>query len=76
MASESTSSATVKRNRIIVIAAGAITVIAFTLALASGYLGLTWLWLRSAAELLLLAELVGLSVVERADSSLSKLSPL
>ena len=55
----------VKRNRIIAIAAGVITVAAITLALASGYLGLTWLWLRPAAELLLLAELVGLIVLER-----------
>jgi len=54
----------VRRNRIIAIAAGVITVFAITLA-ASGYLGLTWLWLRPAAELLLLAELVGLIVLER-----------
>ena len=54
-----------RRNRIIAIVAGAITVVAITLALASGYLGLTWLWLRPAAELLLLAELVGLIVLER-----------
>src|SRR5215472_7317719 len=65
MARESSSSPTGRRNRVIVIAAGAITVIAITLALASGYLGLTWLWLRPAAELLLLAELVGLIVLER-----------
>lgn len=51
--------------RIVAIAAGVITVVAITLALASGYLGLTWLWLRPAAELLLLAELVGLIVLER-----------
>lgn len=59
------SSSTARRNRIIAIAAGVITVVAITLALASGYLGLTWLWLRPAAELLLLAELVGLIVLER-----------
>jgi hypothetical protein len=54
-----------KRNRLIAIVAGVITVTAIVLALASGYLGLTWLWLRPAAELLLLAELVGLIVLER-----------
>ncbi len=54
-----------RRSRILAIAAGAITVVAIVLALASGYLGLTWLWLRPAAELLLLAELVGLIVLER-----------
>jgi hypothetical protein len=47
---------TAKRNRIIA---------AIVLAFASGYLGLPWLWLRPAAELLLLAELVGLIVLER-----------
>jgi hypothetical protein len=65
MTSENPSTATAGRNRIVAIAAGAITVIAIVLALASGYLGLTWLWLRPAAELLLLAELVGLIVLER-----------
>jgi hypothetical protein len=64
MTSEKPSTATAGRNRIVAIAAGAITVIAIVLALASGYLGLTWLWLRPAAELLLLAELVGLIVLE------------
>ena len=54
-----------RRNRIISIAAGVITVTAIVLAFASGYLGLPWLWLRPAAELLLLAELVGLIVLER-----------
>lgn len=51
--------------RIIASVAGAITVIAIVLTFASGYLGLGWLWLRPAAELLLLAELVGLIVLER-----------
>jgi hypothetical protein len=55
----------VRRNRIIAIAAGAITVIAIVLAFASGYLGQQWNWLRPAGELLLLAELVGLIVLER-----------
>ncbi len=64
MAAESSIS-TAKRDRMIAIIAGVITVTAITLALASGYLGLTWLWLRPAAELLLLAELVGLIVLER-----------
>ena len=56
---------TVRRNRIIAIAAGAITVVAIVLAFASGYLGQQWNWLRPAGELLLLAELVGLIVLER-----------
>jgi hypothetical protein len=54
-----------KRNRLIAIAAGAITVVAIVLAFASGYLGQEWRWLRPAGELLLLAELVGLIVLER-----------
>jgi hypothetical protein len=53
------------RNRIIAITAGLITVLAVVLSFASGYLGLGWQWLRPAAELLLLAELVGLIVLER-----------
>jgi len=53
------------RRRNIAIIAGAITVVAIVLAFASGYLGVTWLWLRPAAELLLLGELVGLIVLER-----------
>jgi len=54
-----------RRNRMIAIAAGAITFTAIVLAFASAYLGLQWLWLRPAAELLLLAELVGLIILER-----------
>jgi hypothetical protein len=54
-----------RRTRVIAIVAGAITVIAIVLAFASSYLGLSWLWLRPAAELLVLAELVGLIVLER-----------
>jgi hypothetical protein len=53
------------RSQIIAISAGALTVIAIVLAFASTYLGVGWLWLRPAAELLLLAELVGLVVLER-----------
>jgi hypothetical protein len=49
----------------IAIAAGVITIIAIVLAFASGYLGQQWNWLRPAGELLLLAELVGLIVLER-----------
>ncbi len=64
MAAES-SIATAKRNRMIAIAAGAVTVVAIVLAFASGYLGEQWSWLRPAGELLLLAELVGLIVLER-----------
>jgi hypothetical protein len=56
---------TAKRNRIIAVVAGAITVVAIVLAFASGYLGQQWQWLRPAGELLLLAELVGLIVLER-----------
>src|SRR5579863_9461186 len=65
MANENTPSATARRNRMIAIAAGAITVVAIVLAFASGYLGQQWQWLRPAGELLLLAELVGLIVLER-----------
>jgi hypothetical protein len=39
-----------KRNRLIAIAAGAITVVAIALAFASGYLGQEWRWLRPAGE--------------------------
>jgi hypothetical protein len=46
-------------------AAGAITVIAIVLGFAGDFLGLPWHWMRPAAELLLLAELVGLVVLER-----------
>jgi hypothetical protein len=53
------------RNRMIAIAAGAITVIAIVLGFAGDFLGLPWRWMRPAAELLLLAELVGLVVLER-----------
>jgi hypothetical protein len=54
-----------RRNRLVAIAAGTITVLAIVLAFASGYLGEHWNWLRPAGELLLLAELVGLIVLER-----------
>jgi hypothetical protein len=54
-----------KRNRLIAIAAGVITVIAVVLGFAGDFLGLPWHWMRPAAELLLLAELVGLVVLER-----------
>ncbi len=64
MAAESSIS-TAKRNRMIAIAAGAITVVAIVLAFASEYLELPWKWIRPAAELLLLGELVGLVVLER-----------
>ena len=65
MATETTSSATARRNRIIAIAAGVVTVIAIVLGFAGDVLGLPWHWMRPAAELLLLAELVGLVVLER-----------
>jgi hypothetical protein len=65
MATENPSSATARRNRIIAIAAGAITVTAIVVGFASDFLGLPWHWMRPAAELLLLGELVGLVVLER-----------
>lgn len=49
----------------IAIVAGALTVIAVVLGFAGDVLGLPWHWMRPAAELLLLAELVGLVVLER-----------
>src|SRR5271163_3905268 len=58
-------SSTARRNRMIAIAAGAITVIAIVLGFAGDFLGMPWHWMRPAAELLLLAELVGLVVLER-----------
>ena len=54
-----------RRARPVAVAAGAITIVAIVLAFASGYLGQQWNWLRPAGELLLLAELVGLVVLER-----------
>ncbi len=54
-----------RRNRIIAIAAGAITVVAIVLGFAGDFLGLSMRWMRPAAELLLLAELVVLVVLER-----------
>jgi hypothetical protein len=54
-----------RRNRTIAIAAGAITVTAIVVAFAAEYLNLPWKWLRPGVELLLLAELVGLVVLER-----------
>src|SRR5258708_36413760 len=54
-----------RRNRLIAIAAGAITVTAIVVAFAAEYFDLPWKWLRPGVELLLLAELVGLVVLER-----------
>jgi hypothetical protein len=54
-----------RRNRAIAIAAGAVTVVAIVLGFAGDFLGMPWHWMRPAAELLLLAELVGLVVLER-----------
>jgi len=65
MATETKSSSPVRRNRIIAIVAGAITVVAIVLGFAGDFLGLGWRWMRPAAELLLLAELVALVVIER-----------
>jgi hypothetical protein len=49
----------------IAIEVGVITVSAVVLGFAGDVLGLPWHWMRPAAELLLLAELVGLVVLER-----------
>ena len=57
--------AKIRRNRLVAAAAGVITVVAIILSFASSFLGLRWEWLHPAAELLLLAELVGLIVLER-----------
>jgi hypothetical protein len=65
MTTEATLTSGSRRNRIIAITAGAITVVAIVLAFASEYLELPWKWIRPAAELLLLGELVGLVVLER-----------
>jgi hypothetical protein len=54
-----------RRNRMIAIVAGAITVTAIVVAFAAEYFDLPWKWLRPGVELLLLAELVGLVVLER-----------
>jgi hypothetical protein len=62
---QATASQHARRNRIIAIAAGAITVTAIVVAFAAEYLDLPWKWLRPGVELLLLAELVGLVVLER-----------
>jgi len=65
MESEAPPRARSRRNRIIAIAAGVITVIAIVPGFAGDFLGMPWHWMRPAAELLLLAELVGLVVLER-----------
>jgi ABC-type transport system involved in cytochrome c biogenesis permease subunit len=65
MASENPSAASAKRNRIIAIVAGTVTIAAVVVAFAAEYFELPWKWLRPSVELLLLAELVGLVVLER-----------
>src|SRR5579859_676194 len=65
MTADNGSPATARRNRMIAMAAGAITVIAIVVAFAGEYFELPWKWLRPGVELLLLAELVGLVVLER-----------
>jgi hypothetical protein len=65
MATQTAGPSTARRNRIIAITAGAITIVAIVLGFAGDFLGLPWHWMRPAAELLLLAELVGLVVLER-----------
>jgi hypothetical protein len=59
------STSKVGRNRMIAIVVGAVTVVAVVLGFAGDYLGLPSKGLRPAAELLLLAELVVLVVLER-----------
>jgi hypothetical protein len=54
-----------RRGRIIAGVAGAITVTAIVVAFAAEYFELPWKWPRPGLELLLLAELVGLVVLER-----------
>jgi ABC-type transport system involved in cytochrome c biogenesis permease subunit len=54
-----------RRNRIIAIVASIVTITAIVVAFAAEYFELPWKWLRPSAELLLLAELVGLVVLER-----------
>jgi len=65
MAAAETSSFISTRRRRITIIVGIITVVAIVFGFAGDYLGLPWKGLRPAAELLLLAELVGLVVLER-----------
>jgi ABC-type transport system involved in cytochrome c biogenesis permease subunit len=65
MDSVAPSLATSRRNRMIAVAAGVITVTAIVIASGAEYLHAPWPWLRPAVELLLLAELVGLVVLER-----------
>jgi hypothetical protein len=65
MTEEATARDHTRRNRMVAIIAGAITVTAIVLGFASEFLGLPWHWMRPAAELLLLGELVGLVVLER-----------
>src|SRR5579859_3114085 len=65
MTADNGSPATARRNRMIAMAAGGITVTAIVVAFAAEYFELPWKWLRPGVELLLLAELVGLVVLER-----------
>ena len=65
MVTENPTSGTARRNRIIAIVAGTVTITAIIVAFAAEYFELPWKWLRPIAELLLLAELVGLVVLER-----------
>jgi hypothetical protein len=64
MAATEPSSTNARRNRIIAICAGAVTITAIVVAFAAEYFELPWKWLRPSAELLLLAELVGLVVLD------------
>src|SRR6266567_6558269 len=65
MPSHTPSSSNARRNWIIAVVAGTITITAIVVAFAAEYLHAPWPWLRPAVELLLLAELVGLVVIER-----------
>ncbi len=50
---ENPTSATARRNRMIAVAAGVITVTAIVVAFAGEYFDLPWKWLRPGVELLL-----------------------
>jgi len=59
-----------RRNRLIAIGASATTIIAIIFAFAADFLGIGANWMRPAAELLLLAELVGPIVAQALEEVL------
>jgi hypothetical protein len=64
MVTENPTSGAARRNPIIAIVAGTVTITAIIVAFAAEYFELPWKWLRPIAELLLLAELVELVVLD------------